>query len=94
MTPTDESFIPDALLQFPCDFPIKAMGRMADDVEQQVLHIIRHHAPDLPADAIQTRPSKNGKYLAITVTIQATSRTQLDAIYQDLTQCPAVLMAL
>lgn len=94
MTDTDESFIQESLLQFPCEFPIKAMGRMADDVEQQVLRIIRQHAPEVPAQAVHTRPSKNEKYLAITVTIQATSRAQLDAIYQDLTRCQAVLMAL
>ena len=33
-------------------------------------------------------------YLSITVTIEAISQAQLDAIYQDLTDCPEVIMAL
>jgi putative lipoic acid-binding regulatory protein len=81
-------------LQFPCDFPIKAMGKADCDLDLIVVEIVRRHAPDLREGAIHSRFSGKGNYVSITVTINATSRAQLDAIYQDLVDCEAVLMAL
>lgn len=83
-----------SLLEFPCEFPIKVMGHARDDFESLVASLVRQHIPDLSESAIRKRPSKEGKYLAITVTVTATSREQLDAIYYDLTACEHVLMAL
>ena len=84
----------EVIIDFPCDFPIKAMGLASDSFEITVIDIVRRHAPDLKETAIHTRPSSNGKYVSVTVTIRAEHRAQLDAIYQDLTDCPDVLMAL
>lgn len=87
----------ESLLQFPCDFPIKVMGQAThDDLFPLVLAIVQRHAPDYAPEAhnFKTRASQNARYWALTLTIQATSRAQLDAIYQDLSRCPAVLMAL
>jgi len=81
-------------LKFPCRFPIKAVGRAERDFEGQVVAIIRRHAPDLGEGAVRTRPSRAGSYLSVTVEVRATSRSQLDAIYQELTDCDDVLMAL
>jgi len=81
-------------LTFPCVFPIKAMGNASDDFDAVVVSIVRRHAPNLSEGAVKTRASAGGKYLAVTVTIEATSRAQLDAIYQDLVACERVLMAL
>ena len=83
----------DSPLQFPCSFPIKAMGRTDMDLETQVIAIIRQHVDDLGEGATRNRLSRGGKYLSVTVTIRATSRAQLDAIYQDLTNCEAVMIA-
>ena len=82
------------LLEFPCQFPIKVMGRAHDDFESLVATLVRQHAPDLGEAAIRSRPSKEGKFIAVTVTVTATSREQLDAIYTELTACEHVLMAL
>jgi putative lipoic acid-binding regulatory protein len=84
----------DTLLEFPCDFPIKAMGRAEGDFEAMVITLVRKHAPDLPDEAVRTADSKGGKYLSVTVTVRATSREQLDNIYRELTACEQVLMAL
>ncbi|WP_455217294.1 YbeD family protein [Kaarinaea lacus] len=84
----------ETLLEFPCDFPIKAMGHARGNFELTVLEIVRRHAPDLTDSAFKSRPSTNGKYLSVTVTIRARSKNQLDAIYMDLTACDKVLMAL
>lgn len=84
----------ESLLQFPCKFSLKIFGIASDQFEIEVLSIVRKHVKDLTEDAIRNRRSKDGKYLAITVTITATSKEQLDALYQDLSASPQVLMAL
>jgi putative lipoic acid-binding regulatory protein len=81
-------------LQFPCSFPIKALGKAGLELDILVVEIIRRHAPDFGEGAVTLRPSKGGKFISVTVTIQATSKKQLDAIYQDLSDCPEVMMAL
>lgn len=84
----------ETLLKFPCEFPIKAFGQSQADFDSLVVAIVRRHAPNLGEGAVASRPSKGGKYTAVTVTIQAESKAQLDAIYQELTACPDVVMAL
>lgn len=81
-------------LQFPCEFLIKVFGNASDQFELEVLTIIRKHVQDLREDALRVRPSKDGKYLAITIKINAQSKVQLDDIYRDLSGNPHVLMAL
>jgi len=81
-------------LKFPCKFPIKAMGKAGCELDITVVEIVRRHAPDLTEGSIRTRASGQGNYLSVTVVINATSREQLDAIYQDLVDCEDVLMAL
>lgn len=81
-------------LKFPCDFPIKAMGKSDCDLDMTVVEIVRRHAPDLSEGAVKTRDSRQGNYIAVTVVVRATSRDQLDAIYQDLVDHDDVIMAL
>jgi putative lipoic acid-binding regulatory protein len=84
----------ETLLEFPCKFPIKAMGRADDDFEDLVRAIVLDHAELYPGEEVKAAASGEGNFISITVTVEATSRAQLDAIYQDLTACPRVLMAL
>ena len=84
----------ETLLEFPCQFSIKAMGLARPDFDALVFGIVGQHVPQLREDAVTTRPSKGGKYLAVTVTFEATSKPQLDAIYQALTDHERVLMSL
>ncbi len=84
----------DSLLEFPCRFPIKAMGRARDDLVSTVAALIRNHAPDVEERDIRTQRSRQGNYMSITVTITATSREQLDNIYLALNGHEAILMTL
>jgi len=84
----------DGPFQFPCEFPIKAMGRASPELEAAVVEIMHRHVPDLGEGAIQMRESGKGNYVSITVFVQARSRAQLDAIYMDLTACELVLYAI
>ena len=81
-------------MEFPCRFPIKAMGLDCAEFHASVTEIIHRHAPDTPTEDFKQRASTKGKYLSITITVEATSREQLDAIYQDMTDSVHVLMAL
>lgn len=84
----------DELFQFPCDFPIKVMGRDSESFRSLTLAIVERHAGPLAADSITERPSREGRFLALTYTIRAESRAQLDRIYQELTDSGVVLVAL
>ena len=82
------------LLTFPCEFPMKVMGRREDGFAQVVSEIVMKHAPDFDPGTIEMRSSKQGRYLSLTVTINAKSREQLDALYSELSGHPMVLMML
>ena len=83
-----------SLLDFPCDFPIKVMGRKAPGFAQTVTEIVLRHAPDFDPATVEMRPSRQGRYLSVTCVLRATSREQLDALYQELCDHPAVVMVL
>jgi putative lipoic acid-binding regulatory protein len=84
----------ESLLQFPCVFPIKVMGRREDGFAQTVVEIVQRHAADFHAGTMEMRSSKNARYLSLTVTINARSREQLDALYSELSKHPMVIMVL
>lgn len=80
--------------QFPCEFPIKIMGRQAGELHADTRAIIERHTGPLEESAVRTRTSTDGNFIALTYLIQASSRAQLDEIYRELTACKSVLMAL
>lgn len=75
----------ETLFEFPCDFPIKAMGESCAEFDATVVAIVRQHVEDINEGAVTSKQSSGGKFTSVTVTIRATSKAQLDAIYQDLT---------
>lgn len=85
---------PKSVLSFPCDFPIKAFGHSREGLDLIIAEIVRRHAPDLRENAIASRPSRGGKFTAVTITVRASSQAQLDAIYRDLCASADVIMAL
>lgn len=84
----------DSLLAFPTEFPIKVMGLTQDGFAQTVASVVKQHAPDFDASTVEMRSSREGKYLSLTITINATSREQLDGLYQALCDHPMVKMVL
>ena len=92
--PKTETEQQETLLEFPCKFPVKAMGRDEDGFEALVTKIILAHGEIYAGEPVSTNASSTGKYISITVNIEALSKAQLDSIYQDLTDCEQVLVAL
>lgn len=84
----------ESLLAFPCEFPIKIMGRTQPGFAQAVVGVVQRHAPDFDAGTVEMRPSREGNYLSVTVTVNATSREQLDELYRELCDHPMVTMVL
>ncbi len=90
----DNSLDHETLLDFPCEFSVKAMGLNAPDFHEVVIEIVQQHCPAVNHECVSSRPSKNGKWLSVTVTFEASSKKQLDAIYMDLTAHERVTMSL
>ena len=84
----------ESLLEFPCDFPIKVMGKDTPEFRAMALALIESHTGPLEAERIKMAVSRNGRFVSITVTVNAQSREQLDDIYRDVSGHPAILMAL
>jgi putative lipoic acid-binding regulatory protein len=83
-----------AEIEYPLDFPIKVMGRREPGFVRKVIDVVRKHAPDFDETTIEMRQSKKNTYLSVTCTIVAVSREQLDALYKELGDHPAVAMVL
>lgn len=83
----------ESLIEYPCAFPIKVMGK-GEGFANSVLAVVCEHDPGFQASGMEIRASREGKYLSLTCTVQATSREQLDALYRALCDHPQVVMVL
>ena len=83
-----------SLIEYPCEFPIKIMGHTQAGFAQAVLEVVSRHVPDFDGAPLEMKSSKHGKYLSVTCVVNATSRAQLDALYQELCDHPLVVMVL
>jgi len=82
------------LLEFPCSFPIKTMGRDDSGFRDTVVAIVEKHAGELAENAVRIAPSRKGTFVSVTITIEATSQEQLDNIYHELTAHDDVMISL
>jgi len=93
-TPASESIDEDQLMHFPCDFALKVMGENSNNYADYVLSVCQQHVEGVTKSCVHTRPSRNGKYIAVTVQLVATSRQQLDDLYIELNNHEQTKMAL
>lgn len=84
----------ESLIDYPCRFPIKVMGAKVDGLVHAITLIAREFDPAFDASTIELRESKGGNYLGVTITINATSRQQLDELYRTLSTHPMVKVVL
>ena len=84
----------DSVFGFPCRFPIKAMGRDAEGFPAHVMELVAASAGPIDHDDVQIKPSRDGRYISVTISFTATSREQLDTIYRSLTGSERVLVVL
>lgn len=84
----------DSLIEYPCDFPIKIFGQSQQGFAQAVMEVVLRHDPDFQPATILMKSSRQARYISLTCTVRATSREQLDALYQELCDHPMVVMVL
>ena len=84
----------ESLIEYPCLFPIKVMGLKVEGMVQAISDIAKMLDPAFDASTIELRESKGGKYLGLTLHINATSREQLDEVYRTLSTHPMVKVVL
>ncbi|HEX5338715.1 MAG TPA: DUF493 family protein [Gallionella sp.] len=83
-----------SLIEYPCAFPIKVFGLSQPGFLQAVTEVVLQYDPGFTAASIEMRNSKTAKYTSLTCTVNATSREQLDALYQALYDHPLVVKVL
>ncbi len=84
----------ESLIEYPCEFPIKVFGRSQEGFAKAVMEVVSRHDPNFKPATIEMRNSSQGRYVSLTCTVHATSREQLDALYQELCDHPLVAMVL
>ncbi|HVE43538.1 MAG TPA: DUF493 domain-containing protein [Gammaproteobacteria bacterium] len=84
----------DTLLTFPCHFTLKVIGAQSSEFESAVYTIVHEHIPQFADTLIEMRPSKQGKYLALSLSVYVTSKAQLDGLYIALSSSPHVVMVI
>jgi uncharacterized protein len=83
-----------SLIDYPSAFPIKVMGAHVEGFTEAIVAVARHFDPAFDATTVESRPSKAGNYLGLTITVTATSREQLDELYRTLSTHPMVKVVL
>lgn len=82
------------LMAFPCDFPLKIIGKNSPTFLPEITAIIRMHYPLTHDSAIKHQLSEQGNYQSITAIIHVLEQQTLDALYQDLVRHPDIEMVL
>ena len=71
-------------IEFPCEYPIKVLGRSSDAFRSIILDVFERHAPGFDQSNIQVKDSAKGTFTSLTITITATGEEQLQALHEDL----------
>ena len=83
-----------SLIEYPSAFPIKVMGAHVAGFTEAIVAVAQRFDPGFDPATVESRPSRGGNYLGLTITITATSREQLDALYRALSTHPLVKVVL
>lgn len=81
-------------LQFPCAYPIKVVSRSVPDLRRTLDEVFSRLAGPAALSQVSERPSGQGNFVSVTYVIEAQSETQISALFQELKQCPSVVMVL
>lgn len=82
----------DELLDFPCFQTFKVMGVAEERLPQDVITCLQKHAPGDYQPSI--KPSSKGKYHALSVSVNVTSKEHMELIYTELAKLDLVKVVL
>ena len=81
-------------IEFPCEYPIKVLGRQTEEFHEVVVGVFERHAPGFDSESITIKASSKGTFTSLTVTIIATGPDQLRALHHDLMETGLVQMVI
>jgi putative lipoic acid-binding regulatory protein len=81
-------------IEFPCDYPIKVLGRSVAEFESTILEVFERHAPGFERDRISSKVSREGNFVSLTIFITATGKPQLEALHEELLATGLVQMVI
>ena len=81
-------------IEFPCDYPIKVLGRHSDEFQAVIIGVFEQHAPGFDQETIKIKASSKGTFTSVTITITATGQEQLEALHRDLLATGVVQMVI
>jgi putative lipoic acid-binding regulatory protein len=86
------------LIDYPCDFPFKAMCKVDKKDDQVAVEVISklilQYVDQSALIETHTNKSRTGKFESVTVTVRLSNRQQLEAIYKSISAAPRVVMTL
>lgn len=80
--------------EFPCEYPVKAMGPNTPEFLHAITEAVQSHAPEVSRNSVHTKVSSTGKYQSVTVLIMALSKDHLISIYKDVRAVEGVVWTL
>ena len=83
-----------SLIEFPCDYKFKAMGKNTPDLVEICFAIAQKYDSQVKRDQITLHHSKGGKFISVNITVYVTCLEQVHGIYADLKAHPEILMTL
>lgn len=81
-------------IEFPCQYPIKVLGRDCEQLQPVVIEVFERHAPGFDSESLVIKSSSAGTFVSITLTIEATGKEQLSRLHQDLMETGLVSMVI
>lgn len=84
----------EKLLGFPTVFPLKVMGLRVENFAQEIAEVVRTHIPEFDPASVEMRSSSKGTYLSVTLSLNVSSRGQLEAVYRAVSAHPLVKIVL
>ena len=84
----------ESLIDFPCQFPIKIIGKACGIFENTVSQIMAKHDQKYSELSVKKNKSKNKNYIALTWVVNVNNQDELDNIYRDLSKDKNVLYVL
>lgn len=81
-------------IEFPCQYPIKVLGRDCEQLQPMVIEVFERHAPGFDSESLVIKSSSAGTFVSITLTIEATGKEQLSRLHRDLMATGLVSMVI
>lgn len=84
----------ESLIEFPCYYNFKAMGKTSDNFINTCFDIANKYDKKVTRGQIKVKNSKGNKFISVTIPVYVTCLEQVHGIYADLKIHPEVLMTL